>query len=198
MSEPPGDSPSPPDDDLLVRAKSDRTAFGCLFDRYYPRVFQYCLRRLPQRAVAEDVTSEVFLKVAAHLGEFGGRCEADFRRWLFRIATNSVRAQLRQSGRRRAILQAAAREGRLAGGDEQRSTLADPDVRDWPTIYQALLELDEREQTIVTLRFFAGLSHEEIAGVIESTAGAVRTALSRTLARLRERFDPSRPTRPKK
>lgn len=196
MSDDVSASESPADDDLVVRAKTEQTAFGCLFDRYYPRVLGYCLRRLQDRAEAEDVTSEVFLKVASHLRGFPGRREADFRRWLFRIATNAVHAHLRQLSRRQTILKSAALEGRLSGNVEGRSALGDPDILDWPTINRALLELGEREQTIVTLRFFADLTHEEIADVVDSTAGAVRTALSRTLARLRERFDPSRPARP--
>jgi RNA polymerase sigma-70 factor (ECF subfamily) len=181
------DHPSPPeDDDLVERARMDRAAFGCLFDRYYPRVLRYCLRRLNDRAVAEDVTSEVFLQAAANLREFAGRREVDFRRWLFRVATNGVMAHFRKAGRRQEILEAAAREGRF-----DRNPGGEGGASDWPEIHAALLELDEREQTIVSLRFFAELSHEEIASVVDSTAGAVRTALSRTLARLRERFDPS-------
>jgi DNA-directed RNA polymerase specialized sigma24 family protein len=50
------------------------------------------------------------------------------------------------------------------------------------------MELDERERTIVMLRFFSDCSHEEIASVVDATPGAVRTALSRTLAGLRARF----------
>ena len=47
---------------------------------------------------------------------------------------------------------------------------------DWPAVYQALMELEERDQTIVTLRFFADLSHEEIGDVVQATPAAVRTA----------------------
>lgn len=185
------DRPSPPDDDELVgRARTDWAAFGCLFDRYYARVLRYCLRRLPHRAAAEDVTSQVFLQAAAHVREFPGRREVDFRRWLFRIATNGVAAELRQAGRRRELLESAARAGRL-----ERTSAVAPDAADWEAIRIALAELNEREQTIVSLRFFAGLSHEEIAGVVESTPGAVRTALSRALARLRETLAPSRDAR---
>lgn len=195
MSDETSDSEPPSVDDLVVRAKTDRDAFGSLFDRYYPRVLRYCLRRLGDRAAAEDTTSEVFLSVASHMRGFAGRFETDFRRWLFRIATNAVVARRRQAGRRQTILKAAAAQGRFGGDVDERSAISDHDPLDWPTVHVALLELDEREQTIVTLRFFAGLSHEEIAGVVDSTAGAVRTALSRTLAGLRARFDPSRPAR---
>jgi len=176
------------DDELVVRARDDRTAFAVLYDRYYPRVAAYCLRRLFDRDLAEDVTSEVFLNVASSLRRFPGRTETDFRRWLFRIATHAVLAHLRQSRRRRELWEAAARSrhGEQFGGSSPAPAMFE--MSDWPTIYQALLDLEERDQTIITLRFFAECSHDEIADVVESTPGAVRTALSRILSRLRERF----------
>jgi RNA polymerase sigma-70 factor (ECF subfamily) len=180
------------DDDVVVRARTDRAAFGLLYDRYYPGVTRYCLRRLFNREIAEDVVSDVFLTLAAKLRDFPGRTETDFRRWLFRIATNAVNAYLRQRRRRQEICEVAARR-------RQRDPRASSDASfewqrlDWPAVYQALLELDERDQSLVMLRFFAGLSHEEIAAVVVMTPGAVRTALSRTLAQLRAQFNPSRP-----
>jgi RNA polymerase sigma-70 factor (ECF subfamily) len=179
------------DDELVVRARTDRAAFGELYDRYYAEVACYCLRRLFDRALAEDVVSDVFLQVASYLGEFPGRTATDFRRWLFRIATNAVHAHLRQSRRRRELWEAAARGRHWDRGSGLHSSQAEHERLDWPVVYQALLELDERDQTIVTLRFFADLSHEEIADVVNATPGAVRTALSRTIGRLRERFNPA-------
>jgi RNA polymerase sigma factor (sigma-70 family) len=78
----------------------------------------------------------------------------------------------------------AARDGRLSG-PEAASEL---DALDWPVVHAAIAALSEREQAIVSLRFFAGLSHEEIGGVVDASPGAVRTALSRALASLRERL----------
>ena len=182
------------DDALVERAKTERAAFGLLYDRYYPLVARYCLRRLFDRALAEDVTSEVFLRVAGQLPKFPGQTETDFRCWLFRIASNAASATLRQSRRRQELLEAAARSRQAEGRDGSRSTWPEHDALDWPIVYEALLELEERDQTIVTLRFFADCSHEEIAQIVEATPGAVRTALSRTLARLREKFQPRDPT----
>jgi RNA polymerase sigma-70 factor (ECF subfamily) len=180
------------DDDLVVRAKTDRFAFGLLYDSYHPVLTRYCVRRLFDRATAEDIVSDVFLTVTSKLRSFPGQTESEFRRWLFRIATNAVNAYLRQSRRRRELLEAAARRRREEGeSGVSRSTW---ETLDWPTVYQAILELDERDQTILTLRFFAGCSHEEIAAVVATTPGAVRTALSRTLGYLREKFNPSSST----
>ena len=65
-------------DNLVISARTDREAFGKIFDLYYPNVFRYCLRRLFVRAVAEDVTSEVFLRVATHIRDFPGTTKEDF------------------------------------------------------------------------------------------------------------------------
>jgi RNA polymerase sigma factor (sigma-70 family) len=184
----PESEPSTEADELVVRAKTDRAAFSLLYERYYPQVSKYCLRRLCVRTVAEDVLSDVFLQVATHLPTFSGRTDTDFRRWLFRIATNAINAHLRQSRRRQELWVEAAQSGRWNTNGDPHSSLAENETPNWPAVYQALMELDERDRTIVMLRFFSDCSHEEIASVVNATPGAVRTALSRTLTRLREKF----------
>ena len=175
------------DDDLVVRARSERGAFAALYDQYYPRVMRYCLGRLFVRDVAEDVVAQVFLQIARYLPSFEGTTQLDFRRWLFRIASNAVNAHVRQAKRRQDLWEAAVRH---RGPATSAASAALPmfEQLDWPAVYHAILELEPREQTILTLRFFADLPHDEIAGVIGASAGAVRTALSRILDRLRARF----------
>src|SRR5260221_2374213 len=144
------------DDEVVVRARTDRTAFSLLYDRYYPRVARYCLRRLFDRSLAEDVVSEVFLQAAAHIGAFTGQTENDFRRWLFRIATHAVNAHLRQMRRRHELWGAAARSRHWDHLVSSPPSPAEHDLLDWPAVYQALLEFDEPHQTIGMLRFVAG------------------------------------------
>jgi RNA polymerase sigma-70 factor (ECF subfamily) len=174
--------------DLVVRARTDREAFGRLYDVYYPRVFRYCLRRLFVRAVAEDVTSEVFLHVASKMGQFGGTTEEEFRRWVFRIATNDVNAYVRQAKRRRVLLESAARSGTLTAALHRQSPQPDVERLDWPALYQAILSLKPRDQAIVVLRFFEQMSHDEIADVLHQRPATVRVGLSRALEKLRHRF----------
>jgi RNA polymerase sigma-70 factor (ECF subfamily) len=180
-------------DDLVRRAKTDRVAFALLFDRYYPRIARYCLRRLPSREIAEDVTSEVFLQVASHLRGFPGQGETDFRCWLYRIATNAIAGQRRQARRRGRLWQTAAAQGQFDRPAVVHPLDSELDRLDWPAVREAIEQLDERDQTIVTLRFFSDCSHEEIAQVVEASVGAVRTALTRALARLREKLNPPEP-----
>src|SRR5579872_5828576 len=132
------------DDDIVIRARTDRMAFGLLYDRFYPHVERYCRRRLFDRTIAEDIVSEVFLQVASHIRGFTGRTETDFRRWLFRIATNAVSAHLRQTLRRQELWESAARNRHWDRSGSLDSSHAELDVLDWPAVYQALLEFDER------------------------------------------------------
>ena len=102
-------------DQWVQAAASDRKSFGRLFDLFYPQIFAYCSRRLLVRAVAEDVASEVFLKVAKAIANFEGSTSEDFRRWLYRITTNEINAQLRKSIRQQALLEMATTLGRDGG-----------------------------------------------------------------------------------
>src|SRR5688572_3595419 len=120
------------DDSLVVRARSDRAAFAALYDRYYPRIIRYCLRRLFVRDVAEEIVADVFLHVARSLPGFEGTTEIDFRRWLFRIASNAVNAHLRQKRRRQELWEAARRSQTLGSAEGAGTTLPMFEVLDWP------------------------------------------------------------------
>jgi RNA polymerase sigma-70 factor (ECF subfamily) len=71
--------------ELVERAKSNREAFGELYDQYYSRIFGYVLKRTANIEVAEDVTSEVFFKALKNLRQFRWR-GVPFSSWLYRIA----------------------------------------------------------------------------------------------------------------
>lgn len=175
------------ENELVQLARSNRDAFGKLIDHFYPQIFAYCMRRLMVRATAEDVTSEVFLKVAGGIRGFEGQSCEEFRRWIFRIATNEINAHLRQAIRQRELLEAAARLGAI---DVSLTVplLKDTTPVDWQDLYKVVAQLSDREQAIISLRFFGGLTHEQIADVLETRAGTIRVALNRALVRLRTRL----------
>ena len=178
-------------DSLVARACTDREAFASLYGLYYPRIFRYCLRRLFLRALAEDVTGAVFLAVAEEMPRFRGRTESEFRNWLYAIATNRINAQIRSHRRRKRLLEQAARMKVFQNG----ATTDASDHLDWPVVYAAVLALKPREQSIIGLRFFAGMSHEQIGAILNLKAGTVRVVLSRALAKLRQRLGEERVAR---
>ena len=178
---------SPDVDDLVIRARHDADALGLLYERYHGRVVRYCMRRLFLREVAEDVTAEVFLRVARHMPKFLGTSEQDFENWLYAIATNGVNAHVRVAKRRRRLLD-AAREERMALATARRESSGDDHCLDWPAVYAAIMQLNPRQQSVIVLRFWEGLDHRAIAEVLGCRPVAIRVMLMRALRVLRRRL----------
>ncbi|MFK7736638.1 MAG: RNA polymerase sigma factor [Pirellulaceae bacterium] len=172
-------------DEVVQRAKGDKAALGELFDHFYPMIFAFCMRRLVVRAFSEDVTSEIFLKMVSALPSFPGRRVEEFRRWIFRIATNEINAHLRQAIRRQELLQAAVQLGRV-NVEQATEALGISTELDWEAVYKAIQSLTTVDQSIISLRFFSEASHDEIALTLDMKPGTVRARLRRALIKMRE------------
>jgi len=175
------DNGSKVDDDnqLIARARDDGTAFVKLYRSHYDAVFRYCVHRLFERQMAEDVTSEVFLKVVENIHGFKGN-EKQFRCWLYRIATNTVNNHLRKTARRNRLLKFACEHS-----NSQDADCVVP-IDKLTLLREAVFTLKPRYQTIITLRFFENMKLTEIAEVLGSSPGTVRSQLTRALAKLRK------------
>ncbi len=169
------------DNGLVIQARSGRAAFVQLYRRHYDAIFRYCAHRLFDRAAAEDVTSEVFLKMVENFHCFRGT-EAQIRNWLYKIATNAVNNHLRRMNRRNRLLRAAQERANSQAADCGQSAAKLVLLKD------ALLALKPRYQTIITLRFFENMKLKEIAEVLGSSPGTVRSQLARALAKLRKQL----------
>jgi len=164
---------------LIARAHEDSSAFVQLYRSHYDAVFRYCMHRLFERQLAEDITSEVFLRVVENFGGFKGE-EKQFRCWLYRIATNVVNNHLRKTVRRNRLLKFAHEQS-----NSQVTDCGEP-AEKLAVLRKAIFTLRPRYQTIITLRFFENLKLTEIAEVLGSSPGTVRSQLTRALAKLRK------------
>jgi len=170
-----GDGMVRPVEDSQTRMLAD------LYDRQYEPIFRYCVHRLFDRTIAEDVVGAVFLDAARTIRNFRGSQEDEYRRWLYAIATNHIASHIRTSLRRRVLLQQAAEAGRLGPHDEPART----DGPDWPQVWRAIQALGRDEQTILTLRFFEKLDFAAISAIVGKRETAVRTMLCRSLKKIR-------------
>jgi len=149
-------------------------------------VFNYCVRRLFDRHIAEDVTSTVFFKVMHNLGSFDGGA-TDFRSWLFRIATNAVNDHLRGVKRRAGLIEKAVIRKR-----EKSAFVIDCNeglLEKKAILEQALLSLKPKYQTVITLRFFENMKLTEIAACLGKKPSTVRSWLQRATVKLRNKID---------
>jgi len=167
------------DDDLVFRARTQAEALGRLYEMHYERILAFCVYRLFNKEIAEDVTSAVFLEVARSIGAFRGRTVKDFQSWLYAIAANQANAYIRKTTRRKKLLEEAA--GSMTAFAPEGTN----NSPNWPKLYTAILKLTPQHQTIVTLRFFENLQYQQIAQILDVKEATLRVRLHRILNELR-------------
>ncbi|MBN2182249.1 MAG: sigma-70 family RNA polymerase sigma factor [Sedimentisphaerales bacterium] len=172
------------EDNLVHRARTQPDALGRLYEMYYERIFRFCVYRLFDKEIAEDVTSTVFLEVARRIRNFAGQTERDFGNWLYAIAINQANSYIRKTSRRKKLLEEAA-ESIGAKIDECNGSSSEPE---WPRLYAAILKLKPQHQTIITLRFFENLPYEQIAHILNIKETTLRVTVHRILNDLRKQL----------
>ncbi|MFD1150123.1 RNA polymerase sigma factor ShbA [Saccharothrix hoggarensis] len=166
----------------------DRRAAGQLLARLQPLVLRYCRARVGSRertlVSAEDIAQEVCLAVVSALGTY--RYEpGSFLAFVYGIAAHKVADARRRAVRSRAeVVPELPDTPALEDGPEQRAVTGELIGH----VNQLLRLLPQRQREILVLRIAVGLSAEETAVAVGSTAGAVRVAQHRALARMRELF----------
>jgi RNA polymerase sigma-70 factor (ECF subfamily) len=168
----------------LLRRGDLRSAGAWLVEHHARDVFVLCRSMLKQRALAEDVTQDVFASAFEKLKGF--RLEASARTWLLTIARNRCIDQLRRAGREPVELTEEGDESERTADEaplppELLSRRVDVDA--------ALGQLLENERALVVLRFRHGLEYPELAAVFGIKEGTVRMRLSRALGRMREALE---------
>ena len=175
-SPPPDPLAQLPDDELVRRARTDRAAFGALYERYVDRIYSYLLYRTANPADAEDLTARVFFQALQHLDTFEER-GLPFSAWLFTIAHNLVANYYRDRARRPTSSLDAA--GNAAAPPPPLST------EDVQAIRQAIAQLPPERQHLILLKYAQGMSNAEIARAMGRSEGAIKSLLRRTLDQLR-------------
>lgn len=173
-------------DELVARAMAgDRTAVGRVLTIIRPLVVRYCRARLGRErssATADDVAQEVCLAVLTALP--GYRVQGrPFLAFVYGIASHKVIDAHRAATRNRSEPVAELPDAmEVADGPEQRALRVELSAE----MARVLDQLPHKQREILVLRVVVGLSAEETAEAVGSTAGAVRVAQHRALARLRK------------
>ena len=184
---------------LVQRAqKGDKTAFDLLVRKYQHRIAAVVSRFVRDYAECQDVVQESFIKAYKSLPGFRG--ESQFYTWMYRIAVNTAKNHLASQKRRPTGSVDLADAEHLEGGiymqdnDTPEHELLREELAQ--VVSKALAQLPEEIRQAITLREMEGLSYEEIAEVMNSPVGTVRSRIFRAReaidARLRPLYEQQR------
>ena len=160
--------PQPDPDVLRLARRGDERAFAIIVRQYHGPVFNYVTRVLSgDRALAEDICQEVFMRVYQALPGFDGRCQ--FTTWLFQVAKHRVVDELRARERRgRPALE-------LEAAPQLHLAVAPPDADDgMDAVWIAIGGLSVDLKMALLLRDLVGLSYAEIAESLDTTLATVK------------------------
>jgi len=160
----------------------DPEALATLFDRYGDRIYNHCFRATGDWAEAEDATATVFLEVWRHRHRVQAH-DGSALPWLYGVATNVCRNLTRSTRRRRRAL-AALPPPSLEPDHAERVTDRLGSAARMQAVLAAVRELPVREQEVLGLVAWSGLSYEQAAAALDVPVGTVRSRLSRARARL--------------
>lgn len=173
------------DEELVKRARNgEREAFGALYERHLDAIFRYLSYRLGTVEDAEDLTTNVFLRAWQNIDSYTWR-GLPFLAWLYRIAHNLVIDFHRTNKTQWVDLETQWDLPDDALVPERQLT-HDLQVRD---VMTAMDELDTLHQEVLTLRFLVGLSHREVAAILDKTEAAARVLQYRALKALRIKLE---------
>ena len=172
--------------ELVERARrGDHQAYGELVHAYQAIAFRTAFLIAGGGTEAEDAAQEGFVKAWRALGRF--RAGAPFKPWLLRIVANEAHNRRRSAGRRAHLaVRAAAAEPSGGAAPSPEASVVDAERRD--ELLAAVNDLPDDQRVVVALRYFAGLSEDEIAETLGIAQGTVKSRTSRALERLRESY----------
>lgn len=155
------------DEQILAEgcSKGDSAARRELYDRYAGRLMSICMRYAGDRAAAEDLLHDAFLKIFGAFGKFSYRGQGSLRAWIERVTVNMALEWLR-SRKRHTMM--SLDEGRPLPGDAE---VQEPEAEAVAAIPQQVLmrlvgELPDGYRTVFNLFCIEGYSHRDIAGML--------------------------------
>ncbi len=156
---------------------SENKVFLGYYKEYKDKIYTYFLYRVNfNQAIAEDLTSEIFLKALEHFESFDpGR---SFQAWIYKIAGNHLKNYYRTCNREVALERASS-----AVYEFKNCLDASLELQ---KIMNKIAALEDYHREVLLLRFVDGLNNSEIAELLNKDEGAVRTQVSRALKALRD------------
>lgn len=168
---------------LVTDAKSNTESFGKLYDFYFPKVYAFVATKVNERDDAEDLVSDIFMKVLENIHKFEWR-GVPFGAWIFRIARNVLNDYYHQHNKTK------------TSDIEEAYSVSEPEEKVSPhlnaareelseAVKKAIKTLPERELLVIQLKFFSEMTNREIVQITGLSESNVAIILYRTLRKIK-------------
>lgn len=176
-------------DDVLVTLfqRGDERAFRVIVERYQEKIRSLLFSMFHESELVNDLAQEVFIKAYEALPRF--RFEASVYTWLYRIAVNKGRDELRRRKLRR-FFSFQHLDERVKADIEFRNAHQPADHESAELISIGLRSLPDHQRIVVLLKDVEGFSYEEIADILDVEIGTVKSRLSRARTTLKQVLGP--------
>jgi RNA polymerase sigma-70 factor, ECF subfamily len=175
------DRPDEKDSSLVEAAQAGLAGFKRLYLRWLPPVYRYFYFRVGNEKEAEDLTSQVFLRVYEELPRYRDR--GQFPAWLFAIVRNRAIDYFRTRSREISLESVDLPDGTY---DLLTQAIHSTEIE---RLRGLILALPEEDQELIRLRFVVELGYREIGAVLHRKEDAVRKSITRLLARLQSQLE---------
>jgi RNA polymerase sigma-70 factor (ECF subfamily) len=169
------------DGELLARArKLDSQALAEIYDSYAEPIYRYLYRYVGDAHLAEDLTSEVFLKLLQALDTPRAPCD-QLKGWLYRVAHNLAMDWFRQQAKGETL---PLFEELVS--DHESPAIQMEEYQDQHSLRQALRQLTPSQQQVILLRFGEGLKIKQVSQLMGKSEGSIKLIQFRAVKRLRK------------
>jgi len=173
---------------LAARAqKGDERAAQMLYKNLIDKVYGFCLSRVGEKSIAEDLTQDIFLKLVSKIGTFDKK-RGNFLSWFWQLARNTLTDYYRGGERNEISFSQFSEETGIEDAisydmhDQLQQKIEYENLRTF------IKTLTAEEQELFELKFIAGLPYAEISNMMGKSEGALRVAVNRLRSRIKNSF----------
>jgi len=173
------------DEDLILRfQKGDRLAYTQLVNKYRDRIINFIFRFVGDMDSAQDLAQDTFFKLYEKKDSY--KQVAKFSTWLYTIAGNLAKTELRKLNRRKTSTVSELSKNDFEFTIVDTEEKDDMDVKEAYFLQQSILNLEVEFRTIIILREIQELSYESISKILKLPLGTVKSRINRGKLKLRD------------
>jgi RNA polymerase sigma-70 factor (ECF subfamily) len=171
---------------MYINSNENDKSFVLLYRKYYPKIFNFFMRRLYNREQSEDFTSNTFLKIIHSIHKNKNKEIKNFNAWIFKIAKNEIISHLRDINRKKRDIIEEDLSIIINSLNINDSGNINGNFVDYIALKQAMEHLKPVENEIIDLYFFAKLNYTEISEILDIKESTLRSMIHRSLKKLEE------------